>query len=97
MSEKTEWEVVDEPRPESRQTMRDLMKALLGRRWRWKLAGAATVASLAIVFFATLIGMTVLAMSAAAIISIGIGKLRQWWRRGNGTGALLKPQQKSKA
>ncbi len=100
MTEKTEWEVVDEvrdkARTEPRQTIQDLMKTLLGPWWRWKLAGTATVAGLAIVFFATLTGMIALLLSAAAIVSIGIGKLRQWWRRDYGAGALIKQRQKSK-
>lgn len=79
MNDKTEWEVVDEassgarPRP----TVRHLMENLLGRGWRWKVAGGVAMAAVAVVFFATISIVVAMLMAAAAIISIGVGKVRQ--------------------
>jgi predicted lipid-binding transport protein (Tim44 family) len=81
MNETTEWEVVDAPAPDARQTMRQLMKTLLGPWWKWKIAGVATIAGLALVFFAALTGVLMLVILIGAITSVGIGKFRQWRRR----------------
>lgn len=81
MAEKTEWEVVDAAPQETRQSTPDMMQTLLGPWWRWKIAGAIAIAGGFLVLFATLAGLIVLAMSAGALVLIGIGKLRQWLRR----------------
>jgi len=86
MSGKMEWEVVDAPVPEAqlphaRPTLRQLMQALLGRWWRWKLIGAAVVASLALALLVSLAGIAMLVVSVAALLSIAIGKFRQSLRR----------------
>lgn len=78
MTEKTEWELIDAPSSDTQSKPGHLLKKLLGPWWRWKLAGAATVASMALVFFATLAGMIILLVLAGTILSFGIGKLRRW-------------------
>lgn len=82
MTEKTEWELVDAPSPGTRPTLRDVLKALLGPHWRWKIAGAAVVASVALALLLTLTGVAALLLVAVAILSIGVGKLRHWLGRG---------------
>lgn len=102
MQEKTEWELVDEPMPQSGSQRRSqeraqanpqgapgmaqILKAMMGRWWRWKLLGAALFTVLAVAMLAMLTGVFALIAAAGAVLAIGIGKLRQWTRRH--TGAL---------
>ncbi len=91
MTEKTEWELIDETsfgtgegagmRQAAPLTLRDMMKALLGRYWGWKLLGAAIVASVVITLMVMLTGVAVVLVTACALLSLGIGKLRQWLGR----------------
>jgi hypothetical protein len=95
MTDRVEWEVVDERSPHSRPhtqpdyetgtrpTIQQLMKNLLGRWWRWKIALAATAAALAVVFFATLIGIVMLVSVAIGLTAFSIAKFRRWVRRSN--------------
>lgn len=94
MSEKTEWEVIDGPQPGTRSgahahlppqpTLQQLMKALLGRWWMWKILGTVSLAGLALVLIATLTGVFVLVLAVGAVLAIGVGKLKQWTRRRHG-------------
>jgi len=100
MQEKTEWELVDEmdPRPgpqsgsQSRSEagaqaapgMSQILHAMMGPWWRWKILGAALFSALAVVMLAMLTGVFALVAAAGAALAIGIGKLRQWTRRHNG-------------
>jgi hypothetical protein len=88
MTEKTEWEVVDTPSPDTRQTKEHFLKAMLGPWWRWKIASAVIVAGLALVFFAALAGVIVLFVAVGAILSICIAKFRRWLRRDHGSAPL---------
>lgn len=92
MTERVEWEVVDAPAPGKRPTMQQLMKTLLGPWWRWKIAGAATVAAVVVVFFATLTGIILLLMVAIGIMSVGIGKFRRWLRRRSNGSLIVKSE-----
>jgi hypothetical protein len=86
MTERVEWEVVDDaPSPGKRPTIQQLMKTMLGPWWRWKIGGTATVAALVVVLFATLSGIFLLLMAAVGIMSIGMGKFKQWLRRSDGS------------
>lgn len=82
MTEKTDWEVVDAPSPNTRPPLRQLMKKLLGRWWRWKLGGAAVLAGLAVAFFAAVIGVIVVVMIVGVILSLGVNKIRRWLHHG---------------
>jgi len=82
MSGKMEWEVVDEPMPEAplpnaRPSLTQLLQALLGRWWRWKLFGIALAASLVLALLVSLAGIALLVVSVAALLSFAIGKFRQ--------------------
>lgn len=81
MTEKAEWELIDAPLPGTRPTLREVLKALLGRYWGWKLLGTAILASVVLALMVMLTGMAVLLVTAGAVLSIGIGKLRQWLGR----------------
>jgi hypothetical protein len=87
MTEKTEWEVVDGDAPpqDRRQTLQQLMKNLLGPWWRWKIAGLATVAGMALIFFLTVTAVFVLGLMAVALFSVGVAKVRQWMHRRAGS------------
>jgi hypothetical protein len=87
MTEKTEWEIVDgDVPPQDRpQTLQQLMKNLLGPWWRWKVAGLATVAGVAMVFFLTVTAVFVLGLMAVAIVALCVAKVRQWMRRRPGS------------
>lgn len=90
MTEKTEWEIIDVPSPQDRQTRqtrqtpRDRMKSLLGPWWRWKVAGVMIAAGLALVMLVALAGMAVIAMTVTALVILGIAKIKRWLRRDNG-------------
>lgn len=80
MTEKTEWEVVDEQPRGERPRARDFMKALLGPRWRWKVAGGAIVSGIVLVTVAALTTMFALLLAAGAVVSIAVAKMRRWLR-----------------
>ncbi len=95
MQEKPQWEIVDEPIPaagaqsgphaqfdaQQPQNLQQLLKAFLGRWWRWKILGAVTFTAVSMVLLAMLTGVVALFMAFAAVMAIGIGKIRQWARR----------------
>jgi hypothetical protein len=55
-----------------------LLKAVLGPYWRWKIAGLAIVASLALILLATVAGVFMVTMSAVVIMAVIIRKLKYW-------------------
>lgn len=85
MNEHTDWELLDAPpagaRPQPKPRLQDVLKALLGPHWRWKVFGAAVLASMALVLLLTVTGVALLLIAAGALLSIGAGKLRRWLRR----------------
>jgi hypothetical protein len=82
MNDKTEWELVDGPTtPGARPTLRDVLKAVLGRHWLWKTTGIAVVGGLILALLFTLTGVMLLLMVAGALLSMSIGKLRRWLGR----------------
>lgn len=100
MQEKIEWELVDEPGAQSGAQwrsqagtqanaqaapgMRQLLQAMMGPWWRWKILGAALLTALALAMLAMLTGVFALVAAVGAALALGIGKLRQWARRHNG-------------
>lgn len=100
MQEKTEWELVDDTGSASKSQwhsqsgapgqagpapgLKQLLRAMMGPWWRWKVFGAALFAAIAVVMVAMLTGVFALVAAAGAIVALGIGKLRQWTRRHNG-------------
>ena len=80
MTEKPEWEVVDAPPQDTRQTLQQLLKNMLGPWWRWKIAGLVVAAGAALIFFLTVTAVFVLGVMAVAVVSIGVAKIRQWLR-----------------
>lgn len=100
MQEKTEWELVDDAGSRSGAQgrsqagaqgqagaapgMKQLLQAMMGPWWRWKILGAALFTAVAVVMIAMLTGVFALVAAAGAVVAIGVGKLRQWTRRHNG-------------
>lgn len=99
MYEKTEWELVDEPASQQAQGaygqraasgdpaadgMSGVMRALMGRWWRWKIFGGVVFAVLAVALIAMLTGVFALIAASAGALALGIAKVRQWARRHNG-------------
>lgn len=85
MTEKTEWEVVDAPSQDRRPSLQQLLRNLLGRWWRWKIAGVAVVLGLALTFFLTVAAVFVVGLVTVALISLVVAKLRLWLRSRPGT------------
>ncbi|GAB3552310.1 hypothetical protein GCM10027343_37710 [Noviherbaspirillum agri] len=84
MNDKSDWELVDDgAAPRAKPALRDVLKAMLGRHWRWKIAGIALVSTLLLALLITVTGVVALLLIAGAMLSIGIGKLRQWLGRGD--------------
>jgi hypothetical protein len=100
MQEKMEWEIVDEAMPQAGSQrraqggarasapggagMKQILLAMMGPWWRWKLLGAALFGALALVMLAMLTGVLALVAAVGTILAIAIGKLRQWTRRHSG-------------
>lgn len=85
MTEKTEWEVVDAPAPGARShgagfRLPQLLREILGPHWKWKIAGAAVVAGLALGLVLAIAGVAIVTLTAVALVSFAIAKLRQWLR-----------------
>ncbi|OWW22080.1 hypothetical protein [Noviherbaspirillum denitrificans] len=90
MTEKVEWEVVDDPSAKQQQhqqqyqqqfgrrTPGDAMRMMLGRGWKWKIAGTAIVSLVTLAFFATLTGALVLLFAAGTLLAAGVRKFKQW-------------------
>jgi len=78
MSEKTEWELIDQPGPGQRATLRDLLAASLGKWWRWKIAATVIVISAVLLFTLAVSGLVMLATLAIGVLSLAIGKVRAW-------------------
>lgn len=91
MNDHTEWEIVDDPSsapPRPRASLGQTLQGLLGRWWRWKVAGAAVLATLALAIVAALTGVAILVFASVAVLTIAISKLTQWLR-GNQTPARV--------
>lgn len=86
MTERVDWELIDAPQEGgaggARRTPRDAMQAMLGRWWKWKLAGTAAVSLLTLAFFATLTGALVLLFALGTLLAAGVRRLKQWFAAG---------------
>ncbi|MGV3653838.1 MAG: hypothetical protein ACO1N5_06435 [Noviherbaspirillum sp.] len=82
MNERTEWEVVDEPQPQPQQrpALRELLASLLGRWWRWKVAGAALAAGVVLLVVATLSGLILLFTLGTALLTLVAARMMGWLR-----------------
>lgn len=83
MTERVEWEVVDDIAAQrgqhgQRHAAGEAMRAMLGRGWKWKIAGTAIVSLVTLAFFATLTGALVLLFAAGTLLAAGVRKLKQW-------------------
>jgi hypothetical protein len=80
MTERVEWEVVDAPSARSgkRQAAGEAMRMMLGRGWKWKIAGTAIVSLVTLALFATLTGALVLLFTAGTLITVAVRKMKQW-------------------
>jgi len=93
MTERVEWEVVDEQSSRSsssnkqqwhgqqqdmRGAARTAMHAMLGRWWKWKIAGTAIVSVLTLALFATLTGALVLLFAAGTLLTLAVRKVKHW-------------------
>jgi len=81
--EQAEWEVVDNvgPQPRPRAAQAAMMQALLGRWWRWKVAGMAVVACVMLALVAALAGVFFVLGLAVVLVSIAVAKIRQALRQ----------------
>jgi len=80
MTERVEWEVVDETstQGQKRRAAGEAMRTILGRGWKWKIAGTAIVSLVTLAFFATLTGALVLLFAAGTLLAALVRKLKQW-------------------
>ncbi len=100
MTEKTEWEVVDDggqPNESDssnvRPTTQQLLRAMLGPYWRWKLAGFFILTAITLAILAAFVGVIVLILSAAAIVLFATSRIRRWLQRRSGTHLPKNPEQ----
>ena len=87
MTEKPDWELVDgtESRrsdgpPPPPPTVPEVLRALLGRWWAWKLAGVALIFGALLVLLATVAGVLVVIAAGAALVSAAVARFRKWRR-----------------
>ena len=81
--EHAEWEVVENVGPKAppganRATM---MRALLGRWWRWKIAGVVLVGCAVLALVAALAGLLFVVGVAVVLVSLVVAKVRQMLRQ----------------
>lgn len=81
MSQKPDWEVVDESPRAGGHQLKDVMKALLGPAWRWKLAGFAAVALLALSVLTVFVGVAIVGLVTVALLLIVAAKIRSVFYR----------------
>jgi len=97
MTEKTEWEVVDEESqpndPHARPTTQQLLRAVLGPYWRWKLAGFFILTGITLAILAAFVGVIVLVLSAAAIVLFATTRIRRWLQPSSSTHLPKNPKQ----
>lgn len=95
MTDQVEWELVDAPAASGKrhagQATREALHALLGRQWKWKIAGTAVVTVLILALLATLTGAMVLLFAAGTLLSFGVRKIKTWLGAGRSSGGLMKP------
>lgn len=81
MNHKTDWEVVDHGPRGRRPSPQDLMRAILGPHWRWKIAGMTIVAG-AILTVAVLVAGVFFVGAAVVILAMVIAlQFRHWLSR----------------
>lgn len=87
MTEKSDWELVDgnenrrsDGPPPLPPTLPEVLRALLGRWWAWKLAGVALVFGALLVLLATVAGVLVVIAAGAALVSAAVARFRKWRR-----------------
>jgi hypothetical protein len=85
MSDQTEWEVVDaaEPRaqPQPDVDRSTMMRAMLGRWWRWKVGAALLAACLVLALVAALAGVLFVVGMGVVLVSLVVAKVRQLLRQ----------------
>ncbi|MBK4737546.1 hypothetical protein [Noviherbaspirillum pedocola] len=93
MSEKVEWEIVDDASTRRGQeytyrqstqdagAMRHPLQVLLGPWWRWKIAGMAIAAIAVLVLLALFAGVFVLVAATGVLLSLAVAKARQLFGR----------------
>lgn len=81
MNQKSDWEVVsDRPRTGGHQ-LKDVMRALLGPAWRWKIAGAVVAAMLALSVLALFAGVAIVGLITVALLLAVAAKVRSMVHR----------------
>lgn len=87
MTDKPEWELVDQDErragdmpPPLPPTLPEILRALLGRWWAWKVAGIAIIFGALLVLLATVAGVLVVIAAGAAVLSAVVAKFRKWKR-----------------
>jgi hypothetical protein len=87
MPEKTEWEVIDDgaqsdARPNMQPTPQQLLRAMLGPYWRWKIAGFFILAGVVLALLIAFVGAVALTMAAAGFVLFATATIRRWLHRG---------------
>lgn len=104
MTEKIEWEVVDEPATNRRYKYRDTNRlnqdrihaarkaaiTMLGPWWKWKLAGIAAVAVVVFAFVATVVSVLALSVVGLAIALALVRKFILWLRHSDASSSVVK-------
>ncbi len=84
MTQKPEWELVDEPASQQRTNSFRLLFLLFGRHWKWKVLGGALFACLAFIIFAMVSSVVILAGAIIAVLTFTVTSLIGWFQQKNG-------------
>jgi hypothetical protein len=98
MTEETKWEIVDDSAPQGGNgngngngpapqglNAGNLLRAMLGPWWRWKVAVFAVTAAVLLTLLALFAGVIFLAAAAGVILSLVVAKFRKLLRRPGGS------------
>ncbi|GIZ52298.1 hypothetical protein [Noviherbaspirillum aridicola] len=82
MTEKIEWEVVDETTTKTGGARRagPAAQPMLGPWWRWKVAALFALGALALVLLIAVAGVIAVAVAVTALVSLGIARIAYWLR-----------------
>lgn len=81
MNDKPEWELIDRPGRGRKLRASDLLRAVLGPYWRWKLAGIAVAAAALLTVGVLVAGVFIVGLVVVAMALLIAVQLRHWTGR----------------
>lgn len=91
MSEKVEWEIVEETTAKTggKRRAAPSAQAMLGSWWRWKVAGVVALGAVLLMLLVAVAGVIAVTVAAVGLVSFCIARIAMWLRPGPG-GAMAR-------